>query len=58
MKELKPCPICGGMDLKKEVCIFGIGIRCKKCGGPVELFPDEETARKEWNRKKRKGRNQ
>ena len=54
MKSLKPCSKCGGTDIKKVSCLYGTGFLCRKCLGQTELFPNEETARKEWNRKKRK----
>lgn len=52
MKELKPCPFCGG-KVKKTISLVTkiVMFVCKKCGAYVCFYVAEPKATKAWNRR-------
>ena len=64
MAELKPCPFCGGTDIRKLTTLFDCNIWCSECRGAIhrdnyikrdslaETLVDAETKAVEaWNRR-------
>lgn len=54
MKELKPCPFCGGKArIKKRSFYFwnydGFKVMCEKCGSSTKKFPKPDWAAMVWN---------
>jgi Lar family restriction alleviation protein len=62
--ELKPCPFCGGTDIRKLTTIIGCDILCRNCGATIQrtnfivgnalaetLVDAEPEAIKAWNRR-------
>ena len=47
MKDLKPCPFCGGEDI--SVCCYSIAVeafvRCNTCGAKTDSFDAEPDGR-------------
>lgn len=49
--ELKPCPFCGGNNLKFRNSGCGWAIWCMDCGGRIENCFSKEKMTREWNRR-------
>ena len=62
--ELKPCPFCGGTDIRKLVTVFDCNIWCADCRAGMHrdnymkrdsiretLFEAEEEVIEAWNRR-------
>ena len=62
--ELKPCPFCGGIAMKKYHNRKGLFrkqnaypyIQCSTCGIRTELTSTEEEAEVKWNRRAEDGK--
>jgi Lar family restriction alleviation protein len=51
MSELKPCPFCGGVDLRL-VCLHGFWhVECRGCLCVSGMGYEEEQAIEKWNRR-------
>lgn len=56
MKELKPCPFCGGEGVLQEHEFYGYastyGVVCFDCGSETrQFYTNEKTAIRAWNRR-------
>lgn len=55
MKELKPCPFCGGEAKIRDYSIQDLGpeidVFCTNCGGQTFVYETEGEAIEAWNRR-------
>jgi Lar family restriction alleviation protein len=45
MNKLKPCPFCGGKDIR----FFKSWLRCEKCGCETDFYSTVAEAIEAWN---------
>ena len=51
MSELKPCPFCGGTNLRYEQYMRSVYIVCNNCGNTGETGFNDLEAAELWNRR-------
>lgn len=49
MKELKPCPFCGGKAARAVTDLYFWAIRCGKCGAENGNHDTQQEAIEAWN---------
>lgn len=56
MDKLKPCPFCGGSDLRIiEAHWIKSAVICKQCGSASGCYDTEQQAIEAWNRRVENG---
>lgn len=51
LNELKPCPFCGGENVKTQYELFRPYIICYKCHAQTPCYNDYKSAKEAWNRR-------
>lgn len=53
MSNLKPCPFCGGTDIRQhfDYPIHIWSIKCRNCGGKMQRYGSQQQAVTAWNRR-------
>ena len=49
--ELRPCPFCGGVDLRYMFYGGCIAVHCRGCGIEGPFGADDDEAAEKWNRR-------
>lgn len=51
MRELKPCPFCGGTNIEINIIVDTpqAYLKCRRCGIEQSIYPTKEDAIEAWN---------